>query len=376
MLHGIKCRNCDGNRCEKPYITAYEIAVKHGFQGTEEEWINTIGCIYLARVTARGGTDWDCSNTYEELAEMLEFKEVHLLTLDGRIAFLNGVTDDMMIFCTANYETDAGTVYDKYELGKTTPGDAMQINVSNETGTITIDRLAPGIQTSLAKADTAYQKPAEGIKFEHLQQSVQEDIQTAPIIYISIVKSGNDYVVDFEHTDLHGYTTPMQALQYGADVRMQYSPTGIGNPYVTHPCIGAVNNNGALLFGGVEEYTDFDSYTQKIAFYAVDEQGTVDYYERPFMENNVSVDVVNYYDVVVTYDGSSFSCNKSFSDIKTAYASNKIMRFFYNTFLGTLVEVGENAIVFYALDATYLAAPAIYMIVITGSGITGLPLIS
>lgn len=277
MLHGIKCRNCDGNRCAKPYITAYEIAVKHGFQGTEEEWINTLNCIYLARVTARGGTDWDCSNTYEELAEMLEFKEVHLLTLDGRIAFLNGVTDDMMIFCTANYETNAGTVYDKYELGKTTPGDAETVDVSNETGIITLDRLAAGIQTSLGKADTAYQKPAEGIKFEHLQQSVQHDILRAPIIYISLIDQGGSIVVDFEHTDLHGYDDPISALQDGADVRIQYSPDDVTNPYVTHPCIGTANNGAWLVFGGAEVFTDGDSYTQRIAWYAIDEDGNVDF---------------------------------------------------------------------------------------------------
>lgn len=276
-MRGIRCRNCDGYRCAKPYVTAYEIAVKHGFHGTEKEWINTLNCIYLARVTARGGTDWDCSDTYEELAEMLEFKEVHLLTLDGRIAFLNGVTDEMMTFCTANYETDAGTVYDKYELGKTTPGDALTVNVSNETGIITLDRLAAGIQTSLAKADTAYQKPTEGIRFEHLQQSVQHDIIRAPIIYISLIDQGNSIVVDFEHTDLHGYDDPISALQDGADVRMQYSPDGVANPYVTHPCIGTANNGAWLVFGGAEVFTDGDSYTQRIAWYAIDEDGNVDF---------------------------------------------------------------------------------------------------
>ena len=270
-MFGIRCRNCDGNRGAQPYVTAYEIAVKHGYKGTEEEWINTIGCIYLARVTSRAGADWACSNTYEELAEMLEFKEVHLLTLDGRIAFLNGVTDDMMIFCTANYETNAGTVYDKYELGKTTPGDAEQIDVSNETGIITLDRLAEGIQTSLGKADTAYQKPPEGIRFEHLQQSVQEDIQTAPIIYINLITVDGVIVVDTEHTDLHGYNDPLDAITAGADVRIAHTgDEGDGSPYIVHPFAGMLS--GSLVFSGPEVYLD-DGYAFRIGTYILTESG-------------------------------------------------------------------------------------------------------
>ena len=365
-MTGLYCGAC--SRKNKPYVTAYEIALKHGFVGTEEDWINTIGCIYLARVTARGGTDWECSDTYEEVVEQAKTREVHLVTLDGKIAFMNGVTDEMVIFCTPTYNTDAGTVYDKYELGKTNPGDAMTVNVSNETGTITIDRLASGIQTSLGKADTAYQKPAGGIPKSDLSTELQNAVTRSPIIYISIVKDGSDYSVDFEHTDLHGYANPMQALQDGADVRMQFSPSGTGNPYVTHPCIGTVNSGQAILFGGVEEYTDFDSYTQKIAFYAVAGNGDVDYSEKPLLDGNVSVDSITYYEITVTESSGTFTSDKTFAQISAAFAAKKEIRFYFKTFIGSLVEVGENAAIFYAFDMTIPSTPKLYTFTISGTG--------
>ena len=364
-MRGLNCSRCKNGG---PYITAYEIALKHGFVGTEEDWINTIGCIYLARVTARGSTDWDCSDTYEELLEQMETREVHLVTLDGRIAFLNGGTDEMMTFCTPTYNTAAGTVYDKYELGKTTPGDAMTVNVSSETGTITLDRLASGIQTSLGKADSAYQKPGTGIPSTDLSSSAQAALQAAPIIYATVTKSGSVYSCDWSNTDLHGYASPIAALEAGADLRMMYSPSGVGSPVVSHPCIGTVNNGSAILFGGVEEYTDFDSYTWKIAFYAIDSDGNVDYIEKPILETIDTTSLLQYFTITVTESSGTYTSDKTFAQISDAFAANKILRFYYKTFLGSLVEVGENAAIFYAFDMTIPSTPKLYTFTISGTG--------
>ena len=373
-MRGLSCGAC--SHANKPYVTAYEIALKHGFQGTEEEWINTIGCIYLAKVTREASGDWDCGDKFTDLLAIAPYKELHLLTLDGRIAFLNGYDDNHITFCTTSYEADAGTVYDKYVLYASGDGSLETIDVSDETGTITIDRLASGIQTSLGKADTAYQKPSGGIRFEDLQSSVQESIQAAETIVITIVKDGDNYSADLAHTDLHGYQSLLHAVIAGADIRMQYSPVEYGSPVVMHPYIGTVNSNNALLFGGVEEYTDFEHYESKIAFYALELNGTVHYREWPVLDKITSVDEIQYYDVVVSYDGNTFSCNKNFSDIQTAYSSNKLIRFFYKTFHGSLIEVTETAIFFSVIDITTPAAPEQLMIVITSSGITGLPLIT
>lgn len=44
----------------KYFITAYEIAVKHGFRGTEEEWLTSLTAFYLAQQAGYQGTvdDW------------------------------------------------------------------------------------------------------------------------------------------------------------------------------------------------------------------------------------------------------------------------------------------------------------------------------
>jgi hypothetical protein len=276
-MFGIKCRDCDGKRCAKPYITAYEIAVKHGFQGTEEEWINTLECIYTAKVVAMYGQDnmyWESSDQYASLVAMSQLKELHLQTLDGKIAFLNGIVEGAggkVTFCTTTYETDDGTFYDKYELYESNDGMYSKINVSSETGVITIDRLAAGIQASLGKADSAYQKPPEGIRFEHLQQSVQEDIQTAPIIYINLITVDGVIVIDTEHTDLHGYNNPLDAITAGADVRIAHTgDAGDGSPYIVHPFTGMLS--GSLVFSGPEVYLD-DGYAFRIGTYILTESG-------------------------------------------------------------------------------------------------------
>ena len=155
-MRGLNCGNC--NRGSHPYVTAYEIAVKHGFHGTEEEWIDLMQSVYVARVTAKAGEVWSCSDSYETLVLMSQNKEVHLQTLDGKTAFLDGNDEEKITFRTQNYAADDGTVYDKYVLLKTGDGEYAVVDVSTDTGTITYDRLASDIQTSLGKADTALQE--------------------------------------------------------------------------------------------------------------------------------------------------------------------------------------------------------------------------
>ena len=41
-MFGMSCREC-GRRPGGAYLTAYQIALKYGFRGTEEEWIKSIG---------------------------------------------------------------------------------------------------------------------------------------------------------------------------------------------------------------------------------------------------------------------------------------------------------------------------------------------
>ena len=289
-MFGIKCRTCDGNRCAKPYVTAYEIAVKHGFQGTEEEWIDTLECIYTAKVTFFNDPYWDCSDNYAALVAMSQNKELHLQTLDGKIAFPQGIDGDKVTFCTTTYKTDDGTFYDRYDLYESGDGMYEKVNVSNETGTITLDRLAAGIQTSLGKADTAYQKPPEGIRFEHLQQSVQNDIRVAPIVLINLIDDGGSLVIDEEHTDMHGFNSIPDAIVAGADVRIAYTVSyETGTPYVVHPYVEVTNSGSTIIFAGPEVFTDGDTYTPVMAFYEMynnDGEITIDRFVRNLPDNS------------------------------------------------------------------------------------------
>ena len=71
-MHGLNCGRCYGER--GPYLTAYEIALKHGYEGSEEEWIETVQSIFVARVTSNNEVSWECDTSYEELLAMDEVK--------------------------------------------------------------------------------------------------------------------------------------------------------------------------------------------------------------------------------------------------------------------------------------------------------------
>ena len=68
---------------QKPsyYLTAYGIALKHGFKGTEEEWLNSLTAFYLAQQAGYPGTidEW-----LQDLNEPIpKFEIGRVTTLDG-----------------------------------------------------------------------------------------------------------------------------------------------------------------------------------------------------------------------------------------------------------------------------------------------------
>ena len=275
-MHGIRCGNCDGQTGAQAYITAYDIAVKHGYQGTEEDWVNTLQSVYVAKVVDYGPYEWDCSDKFADLVEKSAYTELHLTTQDGRTAFLNGMTDHMLVFDTLPFmHSEYGRVYLHYELYASDYGTYLYADaVSPGQNAVEYSMLENSVQESLDKADTAYQKPAGGIPYSDLKTDLVSDINKAPIIYIRLVDTDVGVAVDLEHTDFHGYTSPQEAIADGADVRIAHTDTRLtGSPYITHPFIGALN--GALAFGGLELYLD-DGYAFGFGWYIIyDVGGTI-----------------------------------------------------------------------------------------------------
>lgn len=143
-MRGLNCGGCNGHCSDGPYVTAYEIAQKHGFEGTEKEWVQATQSVFVARVKDAAGFEWDCDTTYEKILEESEIREVHLMTQEGRTAFMHGVSHgiggDRIVFQTLPYKDDMdGSVYEEYLL------------FSNNYGTFTVgDSIAPG-QGSIEK---------------------------------------------------------------------------------------------------------------------------------------------------------------------------------------------------------------------------------
>lgn len=156
-MFGLKCGRCDGARNSPAYVTAYEIAVKHGYTGTEKEWINTMQSVYVARVTAKTPATWTCNVSLATLLAQSELREIHLVTLEGRTAFSSKIADDKIVFRTLTYEVSGGKYYDEYTL-TATGGTYTTLDVEDiDAGAITRTMLANDVQTSLALADSSLQ---------------------------------------------------------------------------------------------------------------------------------------------------------------------------------------------------------------------------
>ena len=189
-MHGLNCGRCHGER--GPYLTAYEIAVKHGYEGSEEDWIETIQSVYTARVTAKGAYEWECSVTFEELMARVNLQEVHLLTMEGRTAFCNGYVKNIgsgyIRFQTSPFydEDVGGYVYEIYELYASDAGTYNLADVyAPGMESITKQMLSGDVQTEL---DGAVQKS---------EQATKESYQTQPV---GVDEDGQLWV--FQPTDI------------------------------------------------------------------------------------------------------------------------------------------------------------------------------
>lgn len=323
-MRGLSCGSCEGRRPAKPYVTAYEIAVKQGFRGSEREWIDKLQSVCLVRVLTAENGAWTCAETLEELLELAAVKEVHLLTKEGRTAFCSRIDNDEIRFRTPTYEAQTHTIYEEYTL--TSAGGTYEIvDVDDrDAGSVTKVMLAVEVQNTLdgaiqasaqaTKSDNqtqavgvdangklyvanvtdyipasvqpnknydmqnpvgldenqqlwagGYRKPEGGIPHSDLANDLLRDINRAPIIGVVIKRTGTVYDVDWDNTALHGYNSIPEAINDAADVRAIISD---GNTFAEHPFRNAPDPN-IIVFGG-PEYDTFGEGTATIVYYIVD----------------------------------------------------------------------------------------------------------
>lgn len=181
-MRGLNCCGCGRNQ---PYLTAYEIAVKHGFRGTEAEWVESLYHGRIVRVTSRTGDSFTCDQTLETIRDWSRENLVEMALDDGRTARLSEV-GATAVFATEWFETDDGQAYETWVVGEGV--NIVQRHViewSEETREMTWEDIKPAggipstdldgnVQESLLKADKAYRKPDSGIGQNDLHESLRD----------------------------------------------------------------------------------------------------------------------------------------------------------------------------------------------------------
>ena len=161
---GMNCREC-GRRPGGAYLTAYQIALKYGFKGTEEQWIKSIGTMRSIHVTEESGGTFECDASLGQVLQMMEdgFIPV-LITTDGLPAFLSGVNGEVLSFSTSLIRDIEGDYYDCYSIsGREKTVQKMTVTGSQGgggsigPGSITYSLLNERLQEAIQSAESAVQ---------------------------------------------------------------------------------------------------------------------------------------------------------------------------------------------------------------------------
>lgn len=170
-MKGLNCGPC-GRGCgpSGPYISAYEIAVKHGYQGSERDWIRSIGQWKVIRATQASGNAFECDTLLSDVFADLEHGIVPVMLYEDRVlAFLTEGGDDYIGFGTLMYRDGGTDKYDVYTMSRR--GNTVQTRTVSGGGeggegwapgnnSIEYMMLQEDIRASLEKAESAVQ-PAE-----------------------------------------------------------------------------------------------------------------------------------------------------------------------------------------------------------------------
>ena len=181
VIRGKHCHPCGSGA----FLSVYQIAVKNGFRGTEKEWLNAIGTVRIIQVTERSGGTFECNASLGTARGYIEDGFIPVLVYEGIPAILSDMADDYLAFSTQVIRTADGDVYDLYILsGREDTVETVQVSGSGSggaigPGSVTYAMLHANVRAALDKADSAYQKPSEGIPGTDMTEAVQASLAKA-----------------------------------------------------------------------------------------------------------------------------------------------------------------------------------------------------
>ena len=160
------CFSDCGRNLRGPYLTAYQIALKYGFKGTEEQWVRSIGTRRKANVTEISGNTFECDTSLGQVRLALEQGYLVDLVYNGTPAVITDETDDYISFSTNLLRDENGDYYDVFTLsGRDNTWERMRVSGSSESGgignkAVHLNNLDDDLAGSIALANSAVQPEA------------------------------------------------------------------------------------------------------------------------------------------------------------------------------------------------------------------------
>lgn len=158
-MHGKHCCEHSGG----PWISAYQIAQKYGFRGSEAEWIRSIGTMRIANVTGVAGGTFSCDTSLGQIRQGMDDGYLTALVYEGIPAFVVDVQDDYVSWATNLLRDEDGDFYYLYTMyGRSNTLERMDISGSGEGGSIGnksvhLRNLDDDLQESVGLANSAVQ---------------------------------------------------------------------------------------------------------------------------------------------------------------------------------------------------------------------------
>jgi hypothetical protein len=159
LMHGKHCCEHSGG----PWISAYQIALKYGFRGSEAEWVRSIGTMRVANVTGVAGGTFQCDTSLGQIRNGMEDGYLTALVYEGIPAFVVDVQDDYVSWATNLLRDENGDYYDVYTMsGRSYTVERMRVSGSSGGGgignkAVHINNLDDNLAGSIALANSAVQ---------------------------------------------------------------------------------------------------------------------------------------------------------------------------------------------------------------------------
>lgn len=151
-----------------PYISAYAIAVKHGFQGSEKEWLHSLGSVFVVKVEdfRQGENDagtFTYNTTWEEIEYAVSQGRIVALDFYGSLAWMSQIGNGFVRFTGEPYYADGQHCYTEFRImewgenefvtyaEKENPVHWFEVHISAVEGGFATDENAAKIYDAVSK---------------------------------------------------------------------------------------------------------------------------------------------------------------------------------------------------------------------------------